>query len=67
MGRWLPDLDEVAVGICDLATDLVLELLGGVRNYAPRGAPFGVHGVGVCDPDIEEAADQVRGVVVSQG
>jgi hypothetical protein len=23
------------------------------------GGPFGVHGVDVCDPDIEEAADPV--------
>jgi len=55
----LPDLDDVTVGISDVATDLVLVLLRRGQELRAPGGPFGVHGVDVCDPDIEEAADPV--------
>src|SRR5580700_866212 len=55
----LPDLDDVPVGISDVATDLVLVLLRWRQELRTPGAPFGVHGVDVCDTDIEEAADPV--------
>src|SRR5271156_4190688 len=55
----LPDLDDVTVGITDVATDLVLVLLRRRQELRAPGAPFGVHGVDVGDPDIEEAADPV--------
>src|SRR5215472_1207635 len=59
LGRSLPDLDQVAVGIAEVATDLVLVLLRGRQELSASGAPFGVHGVDVRDPDIQEAADPV--------
>src|SRR6478735_8481908 len=55
----LPDLDDVAVRISDVATDLVLVLFRRRQELRAPGAPFGVHGVDVRDPDIEEAADPV--------
>jgi len=55
----LPDLDDVPIGISDVATDLVLVLLRRRQELRAPGAPFGVHGVDVRDPDIEEAADPV--------
>src|SRR5580700_4939796 len=55
----LPDLDDVAVGISNVATDLVLVLLRRRQELRTPGAPFGVHGVDIRDPDIEEAADPV--------
>src|SRR5580704_8902361 len=58
----LPDLDDVPVGISDVATDLVLVLLRWRQELRAPSAPFGVHGVDVCHPNIEEAADPI-GVV----
>jgi hypothetical protein len=55
----LPDLHDVTVGISDVATDLVLVLFRRRQELSTPGAPFGVHGVDVCDPDTEEAADPV--------
>src|SRR5580704_4863132 len=55
----LPDLDDVPVGISDVATDLVLVLLRWRQELRAPGAPFGVHGVDVGDPDIQETADSV--------
>jgi hypothetical protein len=55
----LPDLDDVAVGISDVATDLLRVLLRRRQELRAPGAPFGIHRVDVGDPDIEEAADPV--------
>src|ERR1700733_6365225 len=52
--------DEVAVGVADVAAGLVLVLFGRCQEVGAAGAPCGVHGVDVFDPDIEEAADPVR-------
>src|SRR5208283_2790867 len=57
--RGLPDLDDVTVGISEVATDLVLVLLRRRQELRAPGAPFGVHGVDVSDPDIEKAADPI--------
>src|SRR4029078_6112816 len=59
-GGGLPDLDDVTIGIADVATDLVLVLLRRRQELRAAGAPLCVHGVDVCDPDVEEAADLVR-------
>ena len=73
--RGLPDFDDVAVGIADVATDLVLVVLRRRQDSGTTGAPFGVHGLDVFDPDIEEAADSIgiarrlqgdRGLVVGR-
>jgi len=56
----LPHLDDVAVGISDVATDLVLVLLRRCQELRAPGAPFSVRGVDVFDPDIEETTDPVR-------
>src|SRR5579871_6273360 len=58
VGR-LPDLDDVTIGVSDVATDLIRVLLWRRQELRTPGAPFGVHGVDVDDPDIEEAADPV--------
>jgi hypothetical protein len=50
----------MTVGIADIATDLVLVLFRRRQELSTPGAPFGVHGRDVFDPDIEEAADPVR-------
>ena len=57
--RGLPHFDQMTVGIADVATDLVLVLFRRRQEFRTSGAPFGVHGLDVCDPDIEEAADPV--------
>jgi hypothetical protein len=49
----------MTVGIADVATNLVLVLLRRRQELSTTGAPFGVHGLDVFDPDIEEAADPV--------
>ena len=50
------DLDQMAVGIADVAADLGLVLLRrGQELGAPR-APLGVHSLDVGNPDVEEAA-----------
>jgi hypothetical protein len=70
----LPDLDQITVGVADIAMDLILVLLRRRQEVSTTGTPFGVHGLDVLDPDIEEAADPVevawrlesdRGLVVS--
>src|ERR1700677_2367092 len=53
----LPHLDQITVGIADVATDLVLVLLGRRQELSTPGTPFLVDGCDVFDPDIEEAAD----------
>jgi hypothetical protein len=60
--RWvggLPHFDQVTVGIADVAAFLVLVLFRRGQELRAPGAPFGVHGLDVLDPDIEEAADPV--------
>src|SRR5262249_39554142 len=58
--RGLPHLDQITVGIADVATDLVLVLFRRRQELSTPGAPFRVHGLDVFDPDVEEAADPVR-------
>ena len=55
--RRLPELDQMTVGIADVATDLVRVLLRRRQEFRTPGAPLGVHGLDVLDPDVEEAAD----------
>ena len=62
----LPDLDDVTVRISDVATDLVLVLFRRRQELRTPCAPFGVHGVDVRDPDVEEAADAVGVAGVSR-
>ena len=66
MGRWFADFDDVTVGISDVATDLVLVLLRRRQGLRAPGAPFVIHGVDVCDPDIEEAATRSGSLGVSR-
>jgi hypothetical protein len=65
----------MTVGIADVATLLVLVLFRRRQELSTPGAPFGVHGIEVFNPDIEEAADPVgitrrlqddRGLVVGR-
>jgi hypothetical protein len=56
----LPNFDQMSVRIADVATDLVLVLLRRCQELSTSGAPFGVHGRDVFDPDVEEAADAVE-------
>ena len=71
----LPHLDQMTVGIADVATDLVLVLLRRRQELSTPSTPFGVHRRDVCDPDVEEAADPIgvawrlqgdRGLVVGR-
>src|SRR4029077_20430339 len=55
----LPHFDQMAVGIADVAALLVRVLFRRRQELSTPGAPFGVHGIDVLDPDIEEAADPV--------
>src|SRR5215469_5593599 len=55
----LPDFDQMTVGIADVAALLVLVLFRRRQELGTAGAPFGVYGLDVFDPDIEEAADPV--------
>ena len=57
--RGLPHFDQVAVGIADVAAGLVLVLFRRGQELGAAGAPLGVHGLNVLDPDVEEAADPV--------
>jgi hypothetical protein len=57
--RGLPYFDQVAVGIADVAAGFVLVLFRRGQELGAPGAPFGVHGLNVLDPDVEEAADPV--------
>src|SRR3984885_4709533 len=57
--RGLSDFDDVSVGIADVAADLVLVLFGRRQELSATGAPFGIHGRDVLDPDIQEAAHPV--------
>src|ERR1700679_2641750 len=65
----------MTVGVADIATDLVRVLLRRRQELSTTGAPFGVNGLDVLDPDVEEAADPVwvrwrlqndRGLVVGR-
>src|ERR1700733_2700636 len=58
--RGLPHLDQMTVGIADVAADLVLVLLRRSQELSTPGAPIGVHRGDVFDPDIEEGADPVK-------
>src|ERR1700728_1761455 len=55
----LPHLDQVTIGITDVATDLVLVLLRGRQELSTPRAPFGVHRLHVLDPDVDEAAHPI--------
>src|SRR6202050_1229828 len=57
--RGLPYFDQVTVGIADVAALLVLVLFRRCQELSTTGAPFGVHGVDVFNPDIKETADPV--------
>src|SRR5580658_4263111 len=57
--RGLPYFDQVTVGIADVAALLVGVLFRRRQELSAPGAPFGVYGVDVFDPDVEEAADPV--------
>ena len=59
-GPWSAHLDQMTVGIADMAPDLVLVLFRRRQELSTPGTPSGVHGVDVFDPDIEEAADPDR-------
>jgi hypothetical protein len=50
----------VTVGVAHVAADLVLVLFRRRQEFRAPGAPFGVDGRDVFDPDIEEAADMVE-------
>jgi hypothetical protein len=52
--------DQMTVGIADVATDLALVLFRRRQELSTPSAPFGVHGLDIFDPDIEEADDSVR-------
>ena len=55
----LPYFDQMTVGIAEVATDLVLVLFRRRQELSTPGAPFGVHGLDIPNPDIEETADPV--------
>jgi hypothetical protein len=55
----LSDFDDVAVGIPDVAADLIRVLRRRRQELRAPGAPFGVRRMDVFDPDMEEAADPV--------
>jgi DNA-binding MarR family transcriptional regulator len=57
--RGLPDLDQITVGIADVAADFVLVVFRRREELSAPCAPFGVHGLDVPDPYIDEAADPV--------
>src|ERR1700759_1955952 len=57
--RRLTDLDDVAVGIADVAADLRLVLLRRRQELRAAGAPVGVDGLDVGDADVLEGADRV--------
>src|SRR5580693_7811769 len=57
--RGLPHFDQVTVGIADIAALLVLVLFRRGQELGAPGAPGGVHGIDVLDPDVEEAANPV--------
>jgi AcrR family transcriptional regulator len=57
--RGLPHFDQITVGIADIAAGLVLVMFRRRQELSTPGAPFGVHGLDVFNPDIEEAADPV--------
>src|SRR5271165_336914 len=56
--RGLPHFDQMTVGIADVAALLELVLFRRRQEFSTPGAPFGVHGLDVFNPDIEEAADR---------
>jgi hypothetical protein len=57
--RGLPHFDQMTVGIADVATLLVLVLFRRRQELSTPGAPFGVHGIDVFNPDIKKATDPV--------
>src|SRR3954453_1681765 len=57
--RGLAHFYQVAVGIAHVATDLGLVVLRRRQELCALGAPLGVDGLDVGDPDVEEAADAI--------
>jgi hypothetical protein len=57
--RGLPHFDQMTVGIADVAALLVLVLFRRRQELSTPGAPLGVHGLDVFDPDIKKAADPI--------
>ena len=49
--RGLTDFDQMTVRIADVAALLELVLFRRRQEFSTPGAPFGVHGVDVFDPD----------------
>ena len=56
----LPHFDQVTIGIADVAAGLVRVPFRRRQELSTAGTPFGVHGLDVFDPEIEEAADPVQ-------
>jgi hypothetical protein len=57
----------MTVRIADVAALLVLVLFRRCQELSTPGAPLGVNGLDVFDPDIEEAADHSRSASWSAG
>src|ERR1700729_4189535 len=57
--RRLPHFDQMAIGIADITTGLVLVLLRWRQEFRTARLPFGVHGGHVRHSYIEETADPV--------
>src|SRR5271167_3805846 len=55
----LTNLDQVAVGIADVAANLGLMLLGRRQELGAPRAPLRVHSLDVRNPDVEEAAHPI--------
>src|SRR5215207_7168560 len=55
----LADLDEMVVGIAEVAADLGAAVLGRGEESGAAGGPGLVHRLDVGDPDVEEGADAV--------
>ena len=59
-GPWSVPPRSMAVGIADVTTDLVCVLFRGRQEIRAPRAPFGVHGLDVLDPDIQEGVHPIR-------
>src|SRR5260221_698658 len=53
----LPYFDQMTVGIAHITALLVLVLFRRRQELSTPGGPFGVHGLDIPNPDIEETAD----------
>src|SRR2546430_9679836 len=56
----LADLDEVAVGVTDISTNLAAVVLGLGQDLRPFRRPFLVSLVDVADPEVREGAGAIR-------